>query len=92
MEPGGAARGAGWLRGPGAAGLEAGNSSVGGVPWELLAGAGAAVAVNLQTTECMGQKGLLQIPSRWSRAKSSQGNSLSTLFGLQEMYTFSYFL
>ena len=58
MELDGAARGVGWLRGPEAAGLEAGNSSIGGVPWELLAAAGTAAAVNLQRAEQMHQKGL----------------------------------
>lgn len=53
--------GAGWLRGPEEAGLEAEEKgSTDGAPCELLPGAEVATATNLPTAEWMHQNGLLR--------------------------------
>ena len=66
-EPGGAERGVGWLRGPGAAGLEAaGNGSVAGAPWELTAGVQGVTAVNLERQPDGVRSARTEAPSRWS--------------------------
>lgn len=62
-EPGGAERGVGWLRGPEAAGLEVEGNGSAGAPWELMAGAEGATAVNLKRRPNCVRSALKEAPS-----------------------------